>query len=693
MIWLTEKLGLDAILRGLPGAARGRAAVAVKGQLEKFTGRLSPRMKWWLLTMEDKAAAGLMEGAQEGTQEILGATIDRFTAGDEKAFDGIVERVVEASTIGAIVGGGASVATGGGGGPIDITPSDLRRFRMDVDRIQKLPEKLDNGGKVSRADAAAWERVTRTGLPKNQAERTRVVREFLTQSRLAAVQDAQYEAEQPGMERDPSRQQIARGVAEEIVAEGAKPIPPPPAAPVEAEGEETHFYRFKAVDKTGVDIEDTIEAPSEAEAIATIKQMGYFPTDLREIKGRKRKKLLEQKEPPDAVPPEKEAVPEDTEAAKQEVEPEGEEVAVDFEAERSQAVSKAQTLGYNVTPRDAQTPEEQEVVDFLESRGKRASFVDSERPGFNGMIDPDTGFMLLRGDREIDDLWQTVGHEVAHETGLDQAIPTDSDELAQAREDRLKRSSGPYRERLEADSELLDREARADLVGRFLRDEGFRSDLSKSNPGLWQRIREFVLKVVGKWTPNDKARAAVLEELRQEAPEVRPDIDAALEEEFGQPAKEEAPAEEPAPGPAAPAAAPPAAPAPAPEPETREEAGAPEPTLPEETVKRPWEMTTNEFIRQPDSRTQRRKQALADVESAIERLGRETVEKTGWLKPGESVEEWLNRERSQQPTWTKGRKSGQTAIQKWTAHTKKTSLPVFKDAEGGRDLAKAVLGY
>jgi hypothetical protein len=116
MIWLTEKIGLDFILKGMPTQLRGRASGAVKTQLEKFLPRLSPRVKWALLSMEDKVAAGLMEGSQEGTQEILGAAIDRFEAGDEKAFDNIWERLWEAAGIGFIIGVGASSATGGRGG-------------------------------------------------------------------------------------------------------------------------------------------------------------------------------------------------------------------------------------------------------------------------------------------------------------------------------------------------------------------------------------------------------------------------------------------------------------------------------------------------------------------------------------------------------------------------------------------------
>lgn len=42
------------------------------------------------------------------------------------------------------------------------------------------------------------------------------------------------------------------------------------------------IYKFEAMDATGEEIRDVIEAPSEEEAQATIRQMGYFVTMIRE---------------------------------------------------------------------------------------------------------------------------------------------------------------------------------------------------------------------------------------------------------------------------------------------------------------------------------------------------------------------------------------------------------------------------
>ena len=46
-------------------------------------------------------------------------------------------------------------------------------------------------------------------------------------------------------------------------------------------------YYFEAMDQTGQEIKDVVEAPSQEEAQATIKQMGYFVTKLSVKKSRK----------------------------------------------------------------------------------------------------------------------------------------------------------------------------------------------------------------------------------------------------------------------------------------------------------------------------------------------------------------------------------------------------------------------
>ena len=45
-------------------------------------------------------------------------------------------------------------------------------------------------------------------------------------------------------------------------------------------------YQFEAMDATGQEIRDVIEAPTEEEAQATIRQMGYFVTRISIKKSR-----------------------------------------------------------------------------------------------------------------------------------------------------------------------------------------------------------------------------------------------------------------------------------------------------------------------------------------------------------------------------------------------------------------------
>ena len=46
-------------------------------------------------------------------------------------------------------------------------------------------------------------------------------------------------------------------------------------------------YQFEAMDTTGQEIKDVIEAPNQEEAQATIRQMGYFVTKITVKKSRK----------------------------------------------------------------------------------------------------------------------------------------------------------------------------------------------------------------------------------------------------------------------------------------------------------------------------------------------------------------------------------------------------------------------
>ena len=55
------------------------------------------------------------------------------------------------------------------------------------------------------------------------------------------------------------------------------------------------MYQFEAMDRTGQEIRDVIDAPSEEEAQNTIRQMGYFVTKLSLKKGVAAKAAVGQK--------------------------------------------------------------------------------------------------------------------------------------------------------------------------------------------------------------------------------------------------------------------------------------------------------------------------------------------------------------------------------------------------------------
>src|SRR5215831_9493644 len=50
-------------------------------------------------------------------------------------------------------------------------------------------------------------------------------------------------------------------------------------------------YKFEAMDTTGGEVKDSVEALSEEEAQQKIKQMGYFVTKITELAGAKKKAL------------------------------------------------------------------------------------------------------------------------------------------------------------------------------------------------------------------------------------------------------------------------------------------------------------------------------------------------------------------------------------------------------------------
>src|SRR5437867_12150361 len=50
------------------------------------------------------------------------------------------------------------------------------------------------------------------------------------------------------------------------------------------------LFKFEALDTTGTEVKDTVDAPNEEEAQQKIRQMGYFVTKITEVAGKKAEK-------------------------------------------------------------------------------------------------------------------------------------------------------------------------------------------------------------------------------------------------------------------------------------------------------------------------------------------------------------------------------------------------------------------
>lgn len=67
---------------------------------------------------------------------------------------------------------------------------------------------------------------------------------------------------------------------------------------------------------------------------------------------------------------------------------------------------------------------------------------------------------------------------------------------------------------VEADADLAWREGVAEMVGDFMSKAKFREQPQRENPTLFEKIRDAVLKLIGKFTPEDAAHREMLDWLR-----------------------------------------------------------------------------------------------------------------------------------------------------------------------------------
>jgi len=173
--------------------------------------------------------------------------------------------------------------------------------------------------------------------------------------------------------------------------------------------------------------------------------------------------------------------------------------------------------GIEATPVAKLSAEQQEALDFATSRGQKLAFVDiakSDKKAPIGSYQRDDKVVLISNALQGDKLWGMIGHEMAHSTGLDEILPADSSELKTMMDEYYQSASPDVQKRLKTSKRDHMREGRARMVQKFFEDKAFRDQLMQSNPTLWDKLREAVLKFIGKWTPNDEAKRMLLDELR-----------------------------------------------------------------------------------------------------------------------------------------------------------------------------------
>lgn len=166
---------------------------------------------------------------------------------------------------------------------------------------------------------------------------------------------------------------------------------------------------------------------------------------------------------------------------------------------------------------------EQDAQDFAAQRGKIALFIKSDDPHFSVAGSANIkGFhdhLFLRSGQDENQLWGVLAHELSHSTGFDKSAGFDQELVDKGIEKRLSRTKPDswYAKKMAADPELRQREGRAQVIQDFMSDPKFREQLQRDKPTVFEKIRDAVLKLVGKFTPRDAAARETLDWLRNSA--------------------------------------------------------------------------------------------------------------------------------------------------------------------------------
>jgi hypothetical protein len=160
---------------------------------------------------------------------------------------------------------------------------------------------------------------------------------------------------------------------------------------------------------------------------------------------------------------------------------------------------------------------EQDAQDFLRDRGRLGLFFKSDKgivPTTGANFEGNRKIVFLQSGREENALWQTVGHELAHSTGFDKGSQADESLISEYAQLRMEKATERERARMQADPEHARREGIAEMVGDFMSKPDFRTKVLETNPSLFGRLRDAILKVVGKFNPRTAAAREALDMLR-----------------------------------------------------------------------------------------------------------------------------------------------------------------------------------
>lgn len=150
--------------------------------------------------------------------------------------------------------------------------------------------------------------------------------------------------------------------------------------------------------------------------------------------------------------------------------------------------------GYDLKPYEGNlNKDEQAAADFLKSKGIDARFVEATE-GFKGGA---VGNSVVIGRAQGKSLWRAVGHELAHASGIDLQPILDAPEVQRFMQERASRGSEQYRNAMQANPELGQREAVASFVGELFEDGKFRQQIGAENPGLVARVLNAVKSALG----------------------------------------------------------------------------------------------------------------------------------------------------------------------------------------------------